>query len=104
MKNMNGSMSSFGEEIRASLRDPASFEHIKYSATPVAADGWQLVRMECRAANGYGAKRVVTAEAQVGTKNAPPSVGVTCRPHDVLRVYPRASKIRAQDGIAFLLR
>ncbi|ORE90940.1 hypothetical protein [Aurantimonas sp. 22II-16-19i] len=65
LSGWTGSMLDFAREVKDSLREPDSFEHVMSSATPVHADGTQIIIMEYRARNGFGGMNVETAQATV---------------------------------------
>jgi hypothetical protein len=57
----DGSHSGLVEQVKASLRDPASFEHDETSITPVSEKGVHVITMKYRARNGFGGMNVQTA-------------------------------------------
>ena len=58
-------MSDILWEVRQSLRDPDSFEHIRSRATSVDENGLQHILIEFRARNGFGGMNIGSAEATV---------------------------------------
>jgi hypothetical protein len=52
-------------EVKQSLRDPDSFEHIQSKATTVDEKGVQHILIEFRARNGFGGMDIGRAEATV---------------------------------------
>jgi len=53
MNGWTGSHLDFEEKVKASLRDPKSFEHVE-TRTSKVVNGQNKVRMEFRAKNGFG--------------------------------------------------
>ena len=56
----DGSNDSLVEQVKATLRDPASFEEIETKITPVK-DGKHMIIMTYRAKNGFGGMNVGSA-------------------------------------------
>src|SRR3546814_4737920 len=52
-------------EVKQSLREPDSFEHIRSSATAVDENGVQRILIEFRARNGFGGMNIVKAVANL---------------------------------------
>src|SRR3546814_17567007 len=52
-------------EVKQSLREPDSFEHIRSSATAVDENGVQRILIEFRARNGFGGMNIGKAVANV---------------------------------------
>jgi len=52
-------------EVKQSLREPDSFEHIRSSATGVDENGVQRILIEFRARNGFGGMNIGKAVAEV---------------------------------------
>jgi hypothetical protein len=61
----DGSHSGTVETVKASLREPDSFEHIETKITPVSADGTHILMMSYRARNGFGGMNVAQAIAEI---------------------------------------
>ncbi len=54
--------------VKASLRDPDSFEHIESKITPISATGTHNLIMSYRARNGFGGMNVATALAEINSE------------------------------------
>lgn len=61
----DGSHDDFKRLVKASMREPKSFEHIETRITPVDEDGNHQLRMTYRARNGFGGMNVSEAYALV---------------------------------------
>lgn len=65
LSRWDGSHLDFVEDVRDSLRDPNSFEHVETRVTPVDDEGRHMLVMTYRARNGFGGMNVGRAVAQV---------------------------------------
>ncbi len=63
-KGMNGEARNFSGLVKQSLRNPASFEHVRTSYGPLE-NGTMLATMRYRATNGFGAVDTYTAVGEV---------------------------------------
>ena len=72
-----GSHAALNKEIKSSLRDPKSFEHVKTVVSEKKPDGKHLVLVEYRARNGFGGMNVSTARGRFDSE--------TCR-HELLAI------------------
>lgn len=61
----DGSYRPVNEAVKASLRDPSSFEHIETRITPLDAKRQHFLTLQFRANNGFGGKNVGMASAIV---------------------------------------
>lgn len=59
----DGSNSEVVDAVKASLRDPSSFEHIETRTTPADAGGKHILMMKFRATNGFGGPTIGMARA-----------------------------------------
>ena len=65
LSGWDGAHTAFKQEIKKSMRDPGSFEHIETRIGPVTDKGAHLLVMEFRAGNGFGGMDVASAYATV---------------------------------------
>ena len=65
LSGWDGTHTAFKQEIKKSMRDPGSFEHIETRISPVTDKGSHLLVMKFRARNGYGGMNVASAHATV---------------------------------------
>lgn len=65
----DGSMSAFIDEVKETLRDPSSFDHVKTFASTVNLDGSQYITMQFRARNGFGGLNIGIAKATIRNDN-----------------------------------
>lgn len=65
----DGSNSAVVDAVKASLRDPSSFEHIETRTTPIDVDGKHVLMMKFRATNGFGGPTVGMARATLDGKS-----------------------------------
>ena len=65
LSSWDGSHRELADAVKASLRDPRSFEHSETRITPVDADGNHTLMMEYRARNGFGGMNVGQVAATV---------------------------------------
>jgi len=70
----DGSHTTVKANVKESLRDPSSFEHIETKITPVNEKGNHVLYMKYRAKNGFGGMNVGTAMAIVDNSSCEASI------------------------------
>jgi hypothetical protein len=65
LSKWDGSHRELVRSLKASLRDPDSFEHIETRITPVDDKGYHVLMMNYRARNGFGGMNIGRLAAKV---------------------------------------
>ena len=61
----DGAHYAFKREVKMSMRNPKSFEHVETRIVPVGTDGLHTLSMKYRAENGFGGMNIGQALAEV---------------------------------------
>lgn len=69
LSQWDGSHRELISNLKTTLRDPDSFEHIDTKITPVDAKGFHLLTMRYRSKNGFGGMAIGTVIAQIKKDN-----------------------------------